>query len=59
MEEKKDMKQKRTTSEFVVELQSNGIFVFGSIRKGIHGDGAATIVYRKSGTVIENIIKPS
>ena len=35
------MQQKRTTPEFITELQPNEIFVFGSNLKGMHGGGAA------------------
>ncbi len=32
-----NMEQKRTTPEFITELQPNEIFVFGSNLKGMHG----------------------
>ncbi len=47
-----DMKQKRTTPEFITELEPNEIFVFGSNLKGMHGGGAAYIAYRKFGAVM-------
>ena len=34
---------KRTTPEFITQLQPNEIFVFGSNLKGMHGGGAAWI----------------
>ena len=46
------MEQKRTTPEFITELQPNEIFVFGSNLKGMHGGGAAYIAYRKFGAII-------
>ena len=46
------MKQKRTTPEFITELQPNEIFVFGSNLKGMHGGGAAYIAYRKFGAIM-------
>ena len=47
-----DMEQKRTTPEFITELQPNEIFVFGSNLRGMHGGGAAYIAYRKFGAVM-------
>ena len=47
-----DMEQKRTTPEFITELQPNEIFVFGSNLKGMHGGGAAYIAYRKFGAIM-------
>ncbi len=47
-----DMEQKRTTPEFITELQPNEIFVFGSNLKGMHGGGAAYLAYRKFGAVM-------
>ncbi len=47
-----DMDQKRTTPEFITELQPNEIFVFGSNLKGMHGGGAAYIAYRKFGAIM-------
>ena len=44
--------QKRTTPEFITELQPNEIFVFGSNLKGMHGGGAAYIAYRKFGAIM-------
>ena len=48
----KDMETKRTTPEFITELQPNEIFVFGSNLKGMHGGGAAYIAYRKFGAIM-------
>ena len=45
-------KKKRTTPEFITQLQPNEIFVFGSNLKGMHGGGAAYVAYRKFGAVI-------
>ena len=47
------MEQKRTTPEFITELQPNEIFVFGSNLQGMHGGGAAYIAYRKFGAIME------
>ena len=47
-----DMEQKRTTPEFITELQPNEIFVFGSNLRGMHGGGAAYIAYRKFGAIM-------
>ena len=44
--------KKRTTPEFITELQPNEVFVFGSNLKGMHGGGAAYIAYRKFGAVM-------
>lgn len=44
--------QKRTTPEYITELQPNEIFVFGSNLKGMHGGGAAYVAYRKFGAVM-------
>ena len=41
-----DMEEKRTTPEFITELEPNEIFVFGSNLEGMHGGGAAYIAYR-------------
>ena len=46
------MEQKRTTPEFITELQPGEIFVFGSNLKGMHGGGAAYIAYRKFGAIM-------
>ena len=46
------MEQKRTTPEFITELQPNEIFVFGSNLKGMHGGGAAYIAYHKFGAIM-------
>lgn len=45
------MSQKRTTPEFITELQQGEIFVFGSNLSGMHGGGAALVAYRKFGAV--------
>ena len=50
--EKKRMEKKRTTPEFITELQPGEIFVFGSNLRGMHGGGAAYIAYRKFGAVM-------
>ena len=47
-----NMEQKKSTPEFITELQPNEIFVFGSNLKGMHGGGAAYIAYRKFGTIM-------
>ena len=49
---KAEGQQKRTTPEFITELQPNEIFVFGSNLKGMHGGGAAYIAYRKFGAIM-------
>jgi predicted transcriptional regulator len=49
---KAEGQQKRTTPEYITELQPNEIFVFGSNLKGMHGGGAAYIAYRKFGAVM-------
>lgn len=46
------MKQKRTTPEFITELQPNEIFVFGSNLGGMHGGGAARIACSKFGAIM-------
>ena len=46
------MEKKRTTPEFITELQPNEIFVFGSNLKGMHGGGAAYVAYRKFGAIM-------
>lgn len=43
---------KRTTPEFITELQPDEIFVFGSNLKGLHGGGAAYTAYRKFGAIM-------
>ena len=43
---------RRSTPEFITELQPNEIFVFGSNLKGMHGGGAAYIAYRKFGAIM-------
>lgn len=45
------MPQKRTTPEFITELQPDEIFVFGSNLSGMHGGGAALVAYRRFGAV--------
>ena len=47
-----NMEQKRTTPEFITELQPNEIFVFGSNLQGMHGGGAARVAYRNFGAVM-------
>ena len=47
-----NMEQKRTTPEFITDLQPNEFFVFGSNLKGMHGGGAAYIAYRKFGAIM-------
>ena len=49
---KAEGQQKRTTPEFITELQPNEIFVFGSNLKGMHGGGAAYIAYHKFGAIM-------
>jgi predicted transcriptional regulator len=51
-DERATNQQKRTTPEFITQLQPNEIFVFGSNLKGMHGGGAAYIAYRKFGAVM-------
>ncbi len=46
------MEKKRTTPEFITELQENEVFVFGSNLRGLHGGGAAYVAYRKFGAVM-------
>ena len=46
------MSQKRTTPEFITELQPDEIFVFGSNLRGMHGGGAALVAYRKFGAIM-------
>ena len=46
------MEKKRTTPEFITELQPGEIFVFGSNLKGLHGGGAAYVAYRKFGAIM-------
>ena len=45
------MSQKRTTPEFITELQPEEIFVFGSNLRGIHGGGAARVAFQKFGAI--------
>ncbi len=49
---KKDMEKKRTTPEFITELQPGEIFVFGSNLRGMHLSGAANIAHYKFGAVM-------
>ena len=46
------MNTKRTTPEFITELQPGEIFVFGSNLAGMHGGGAAYVAYRKFGAIM-------
>ena len=46
-----NMSQKRTTPEFITELQPGEIFVFGSNLQGMHAGGAARIAYNKFGAI--------
>ena len=46
------MEQKRTTPEFITELQPNEIFVFGRNLEGMHYGGAAYIACRKFGAIM-------
>ena len=43
---------KRTTPEYITELQPGEIFVFGRNLQGMHGGGAALIAYRKFGAIM-------
>ncbi len=45
------MSQKRTTPEFITELQPGEIFVFGSNLQGMHAGGAARIAYNNFGAI--------
>ena len=45
------MSQKRTTPEFITELQPGEIFVFGSNLQGAHAGGAARIAYNNFGAI--------
>ena len=45
------MSQKRTTPEFITELQPGEIFVFGSNLGGMHAGGAARIAYNNFGAI--------
>ena len=47
-----DIMGKRTTPDFITDLQPNEIFVFGSNLRGMHGGGAAYIAYRKFGAIM-------
>ena len=46
------MEKKRTTPEYITELKSGEIFVFGSNLQGMHGGGAARIAYQKFGAIM-------
>ena len=46
------MEQKRTTPEFITELQPGEIFVFGSNLQGMHGGGTARVAYRNFGAIM-------
>ena len=46
-----NMTQKRTTPEFITELQPGEIFVFGSNLGGKHAGGAARIAYNNFGAI--------
>ena len=46
-----NMSQKRTTPEFITELQPGEIFVFGSNLQGAHAGGAARIAYNNFGAI--------
>ncbi len=45
------MSQKRTTPEFITELQPGEVFVFGSNLQGMHAGGAARIAYNNFGAI--------
>lgn len=45
------MLMREFTSEHIVSLKSNEIFVFGSNLEGVHGGGAALLAQRKFGAV--------
>ncbi len=45
------MSQKRTTPEFITELQPGEIFVFGSNLQGMHAGGAARIAFNNFGAI--------
>lgn len=46
------MEKKRTTPDYITELKSGEIFVFGSNLQGMHGGGAARIAYQKFGAIM-------
>lgn len=46
------MEKKRTTPEYITELKSGEIFVFGSNLQGMHGGGAAHTAYQKFGAIM-------
>ncbi len=46
------MEKKRSTPEYITELQPNEIFVFGSNLKGMHAGGAAYVAYHKFGAIM-------
>lgn len=41
----------RISSNYIIKLQPNEIFVFGSNLAGMHGGGAARLAYQKFGAV--------
>ena len=43
---------KRTTPDFITELQPKEVFVFGSNLAGMHGGGAARLAYHKFGAIM-------
>ncbi len=45
------MLKKRTTPEYITELQPGEIFVFGSNLRGMHGGGAALMAFQKFGAI--------
>ena len=45
------MSTPRTTPEYIIELQPNEVFVFGSNLAGAHGGGAALLAFRKFGAI--------
>ncbi len=42
---------RRVTPDFITELKEGEIFVFGSNKEGMHGDGAARIAYKEFGAI--------
>lgn len=46
------MEKKRTTPDYITELKSGEIFVFGSNLQGMHGGGAARTAYQKFGAIM-------
>ncbi|MCL2074019.1 MAG: hypothetical protein FWH18_08865 [Marinilabiliaceae bacterium] len=45
------MNTKRTSSNWITNLEKNEIFVFGSNLSGFHGGGAAAIAHKKFGAI--------